>query len=418
MKVLIIHKFYFIEGGAERYMFNMAAMLQENGIEVIPFAMQHPRSFSTPYYDYFVSYFEPDRILKNLNIINGTKSIGRVIYNREARQKIEKLIRDTNPDIAHVHGVYHHLSPSVLFSLKKYNLPVVFTLHEYKILCPSYLFLDRYGEICERCQGKYFWHPIQQRCLKDSFSASALISAEAYVHRCLKTYHKNVDLYVSPSKFLRAKMIQYGFPAEKIRWLPYSIPIKDYEPNYSSENYFTYVGRLSKEKGIELLVKAMAHVSEADLYVCGTGRLQEPLKQWIDANKIKNVRFLGYLSGEKLREVIKKSMFTVVPSVVYDNSPLAVYESFALGKPVVGARIGGIPELIEEKKDGLLFEAYNSNDLVNKMQYLLDNRQLLISMGKAAREKAVKLFSPEAHLKSILKVYNNFTKAEFTNPKA
>ena len=230
MKVLMIHKFYFIEGGGERYMFNLASLLEEDGVEIIPFAMQHPRSFETRYYDYFTSHFEPDAILKNLNVLNGVKSVARVIYNREARRKIESLIRDTKPDIAHVHGVYHHLSPSVLFSLKKYNLPVVFTLHEYKILCPSYLFLDRHGVICERCRGKHFWHPLTQRCLKDSLCASALISAEAYVHRILGTYHKCVDLYLSPSKFLRSKMIEYGYPADKIDWLPYPIPLKDYEP--------------------------------------------------------------------------------------------------------------------------------------------------------------------------------------------
>lgn len=407
MKILMVHKFYFIEGGGERYMFNLSSLLQRHGDEIIPFAMQHPRNYATPYDRYFVSYFEPDGVLGKLNLINGIKSAARVIYNVEARRSIERLISATRPDIAHVHGVYHHLSPSVLFSLKKFGLPVVFTLHEYKILCPSYLFLDRFGRICERCAGAHFWHPLTQRCLKNSFAVSALISAEAYVHRFLKTYHRNVDLYLSPSKFLRGKMIEYGFPEEKIVWLPYTIPIQEYEPAYTHGRYFTYVGRLSREKGIELLVRAMREVKGADLHVCGTGRLADSLEKYVREHRMSNVHFRGYLSGEELRSVIRGGMFTVVPSVVYDNSPLAIYESFALGKPVIGARIGGIPELIDEGVDGMLFEANDSAGLTRAIDTMVSKSDALAEMGRAARKKAETLFAPESHQRQISKIYNS-----------
>ncbi|MCR4439435.1 MAG: glycosyltransferase family 4 protein [bacterium] len=405
MRVLMVHKFYFIEGGAERYLFNISGLLSRHGIEVIPFAMHHPRNAPTPYARYFISHFDPDRILGRMTLRQGLRSVGRVIYSLEARRNIERLIDDTSPDIAHVHGVYHHLSPSVLLALKRRGIPVVFTLHEYKILCPSYLFLNRRGEICELCQGKEFWHPIKERCLKGSLAASVLVSVEAYVHRFLRTYRRTVDLYLSPSRFLRDKMIQYGFPPDKVIWLPYTIPIDEYVPSYQAGSYFTYVGRLSREKGVELLVEAMEDIPEAELYVCGTGRLEEPLKRFVAARGLRNVRFLGHLASEQLRAVMRGSMFTVVPSIVYDNSPLAVYESFALGKPVVGAHIGGIPELIEPGQDGVLFEPNNRGDMVRAIRALLAERSKLEAMGRKARAKAERWFAPEEHLRRLMVVY-------------
>ncbi len=248
LKILMVHKFFYIEGGAERYMFNLSELLQRDGFDVLPFAMKHPRNEETPYSKYFVDYFEPDKEIANLGIINGAKAAGRVIYNVQARKRIETMIDETQPDLAHVHGVYHHLSPSVLHSLKKKNLPVIFTLHEYKILCPAYLFLDGQGNVCEKCAGKHFWHPIVKKCFRNSLPASFLVSVESYVHRILKTYKTKVDLYLSPSKFLQGKMIEYGYPADKVEWLPYTIPIDHYEPNFDHEDYFVYVGRLPMKK--------------------------------------------------------------------------------------------------------------------------------------------------------------------------
>ncbi len=405
MKVLMVHKFYFIEGGAERYLFNLSALLSRHGVQVIPFAMHHPRNVATPYARYFVSHFDPDGTLGRLNLRTGLRSVARVIYSVEARRNIQRLIEDERPDIAHVHGVYHHLSPSVLYALKRSGIPVVFTLHEYKILCPNYLFLNRRGEVCELCEGRKFWHPIKERCLKGSLPASALVSLEAYVHRFLRTYHRTVDLYISPSRFLRDKMIQYHFPPEKVIWLPYTIPIDEYEPCYEEGQYFTYVGRLSREKGIELLVEVMEDIRGAELYVCGTGRLEEPLKRMVTFKGLSNVRFLGHLAGEQLRAVMRRSMFTVVPSIVYDNSPLAVYESFALGKPVAGARIGGIPELIDPGQDGVLFEPNKRAGLVEDLRLLLADGQKRQAMGRRARAKAERWFAPEEHLRRIMAVY-------------
>lgn len=408
----MVHKFYYIEGGAERYMFNLEELLKRQNHEVIPFAMNHPRNLPSPYAEYFADYFEPDKELASLKLVNGLKAVRRVIYNTHAQHRIEKLIDDTRPDIAHVHGVYHHLSPSVLISLKKKSLPVVFTLHEYKILCPAYLFLDNQGKICELCAGKHFWHPIYKKCFRNSYPASALVSIESYVHSLLKTYHRKVDIYLSPSKFLRNKMIQYGFEEEKIEWLPYTIPIDLYQPQYDHDDYFVYVGRLSNEKGIVQLVRAMRRLPKGKLKVVGTGRLKESLEEFVRQENLKNIEFVGYKSGSELQEIVKNAMFVVVPSIVYDNSPLSIYEAFAHGKPVVGATIGGIPELIDEGKDGFLFEPNNEESMVDALNRMLECKNEIPGMGQAAREKAVRLFGPEFHMKRIRQIYERLISAE------
>jgi glycosyltransferase involved in cell wall biosynthesis len=167
MKVMLVHKFFYIEGGAERYFFNLYQLLEEQGIEVVPFAMAHPRNQPSPFSDYFVDYFEPDKELAHLGLVNGLRAAARVIYNRPAQRRIEALIDAVQPDIAHVHGVYHHLSPSVLHSMKKKNLPVIFTLHEYKILCPDYSFSTRHGRVCSAVPAA-FWHATANLCLRQS----------------------------------------------------------------------------------------------------------------------------------------------------------------------------------------------------------------------------------------------------------
>ena len=408
MKILMVHKFYYVEGGAERYYFNLSALLQRQGHEVIPFAMNHPRNLASPYSKYFVDYFEPDKQLASPRLGDSLKTAARVIYNRQARRKIEELIDAVKPDIAHVHGVYHHLSPSVLFSLKKKKLPVIFTLHEYKILCPDYLFLDREGRVCERCAGKHFWHATTKRCFRNSLTASGLVTVESYIHRLLRTYHRKVDLYLSPSRFLRGKMIQYGFPQYKVDWLPYTIQLEQYKPCYHHDGYFVYVGRLSHEKGVVELIHAMQRVPQAHLKVVGTGRLGEALQAFVREKGMTNVEFIGYKSGEALREIVRRAMFVVAPSVVYDNSPLAIYEALAHGKPVIGAAIGGIPELIDEEQDGFLFKAGDEDSLVKALGQMLECAPQWPEMGKSGREKAERLFSPEAHLQRIEQIYARF----------
>jgi len=193
-----------------------------------------------------------------------------------------------------------------------------------------------------------------------------------------------------------------------VEWLPYTIPMAEYEPCYENDGYFVYVGRLSHEKGVAELVHAMKRVPGAHLKVIGTGRLDEPLQKFVREQGMTNVEFLGYKSGGELREIVRRAMFVAVPSVVYDNSPLAIYEALAHGKPVVGAAIGGIPELIDEGRDGFLFTAGDEESLVQALRRMLECAPQWPEMGRAGRAKAERLFAPEAHLQRMEGIYQRF----------
>jgi glycosyltransferase involved in cell wall biosynthesis len=407
MKILMIHKFYYIEGGAERYVFSLSDLLRNNGDQVIPFAMHHKKNFPSEWSEYFAEDLDAEELLKGSSKRHSLSRSLRFVYNQEAQNKLEILIEKNQPNMAHVHSIYHHLSPSILFTLKKYDIPIIQTLHDYKLICPNYIFLDRHENVCEACRGKRFWHATTKKCFRDSYAASFLVTVEAYLHKLLNSYKKNVDLFVSPSEFLRSKMIQYGYPSERVITQPYTIPTAEYIPNFKLSDYIVFLGRLTYEKGVGLLIDAMRAFPKTKLLVLGTGPLERHLRGFVAEHSMKNIQFGGYLAGGDLKKAVARAKFTVVPSIWYDNSPLVIYESMALGKAVLGSRIGGIPELIDEGVTGFTFESNNREDLIDKIARLLADDTKTVEMGKVARRQAEKLFSPQEHYKKIQHIYNS-----------
>jgi len=405
MNVLMIHKFYYIEGGAERYVFNLSELLQKKGDIVIPFSMQHPKNFPSPYADYFVSYFNPDQLRESKNSLGTLKKAAKVIYNKEAQRKLAMLIEETRPDIAHVHSVYHHISPSIFKTLKEYNIPVILTLHDFKLVCPAIVFLDGKNKVCEACRGKFFWKATTKKCFRESYGASLLVSLEATIHNLLRSYKANVDLFHAPSAFLAQKILEYGYDHRPVKVLPYTLNVKSFTPCYEKSDYFVYAGRMSVEKGVLFLVDAMKHIKGKKLYLIGTGPLDSEIRNRIEKEKLEHIKILGYKSGDELRDIISRAAFTVMPSLCHDNSPLAIYESLSLGNAILGARIGGIPELIEDGVDGYIFKAGDKNDFVEKASRLINNPQATVNMGKRGRKKAQKIFAPDEHYENIMDFY-------------
>jgi len=405
MNVLMIHKFHYIEGGAERYVFNLSQLLQEKGDVVSAFSMQHPKNLPSPYADYFVSYFNPDQLRESKNPFKTLKKAAKVIYNKEAQRKLAMLIEETRPDIAHVHSVYHHISPSIFKTLKEYNIPVILTLHDFKLVCPNIVFLDGKNRVCEACRGKYFWKATAKKCFRESYGASLLVTLEATIHNMLKSYKNNVDLFHSPSAFLARKISEYGYNHKPVKVLPYTLNVNSFKPCYDKSDYFVYAGRMSVEKGVLFLVDAMKHIKGKKLYLIGTGPLDDEIKQRIEKDGLDNVKMLGYKTGDELRNLISHAAFTVMPSLCHDNSPLAIYESLSLGNAILGASIGGIPELIEDGVDGYTFKAGDATDFVKKANLLIDHQQTTINMGKRGRKKAQQLFSPGEHYEKIMDFY-------------
>ncbi|MBN1998000.1 glycosyltransferase family 4 protein [candidate division KSB1 bacterium] len=410
MKILSVHKFHYIEGGAERYVFNLSDVLEKRKHTVIPFSMRHPKNVPSPYDDFFSPYFNPEQFKSTKNPMRIAQNAIRVIYNREAQKKLASLIEKTKPEIAHVHSIYHHLSPAVLKTLKDHHLPVLQTLHDFKLLCPNIVFLDGKNKVCTLCSRGNNWHAMWKKCFRNSLPGSFLVSLEATVHKYLRSYKKYIDVFHVPSRFLGSRIIQNGYSHRPVEVLPYTLNVNNYLPNYNPDNYFVFVGRLSVEKGVLFLLDAIKKIKSIQLKIIGTGPLEQQMKERISREQLTHVKMVGYQSGEALKKLVSGALFTTAPSLCHDNSPLSIYESFSLGNAVLGSRMGGIPELIEPGVDGLVFEPDNTDDFADKVEQLVSNRDKTVQMGKNGRRKAEKLYAPDVHYERIMEMYRKTCK--------
>ncbi len=404
MRILMCNTFYYLRGGSERCTFDLTALLEEQGHEVIPFAMQHERNRPSPYDEYFVSQVDFPTLLREGKGLGPKLQVAeRTIYSREAKQKIAALIDATQPDIAHVHGIAHEISPSIFSALRAAKVPIVQTLHDYKVVCPNTNFVSQ-GAVCEACKGGHFYNVMRRRCKRDSLAASVLAGMEAYAHQAMGAYTRNVNLFIAPSRFLRDKVVEHGIRNEVVA-LPNFIHVDRFQPTYEAEQYFVFAGRLVAVKGVKTLLQAMRMVNGGKLYIAGSGELEEELRQTIADYKMDNVYLLGHLDQTQLTSLVQRATATIVPSEWYENCPMSVLESFACGTPVIGARIGGIPELVQEGRSGHLFAAGDANQLAQAMQMMLDHPDCVARMGRQARRQVEAAHNPTTHYEQTLALY-------------
>ncbi len=401
MKILLINKYFYVKGGPERCVFNTEELFRAKGHEVAILSMKHPLNIASPWEKYFVSNIDFDKaegLGQKLNLFFNT------IYSKDAERNIERLIDEFRPDIAHVHNFNHQLTPSILFPLYKKKVPVVVTLHDYKLICPSYQLLSK-GMICERCKGGRYYKAIVEKCHKGSFAKSFLVMLESYIHhKVLKSYDR-ISIYISPSKFLIEKSREMRLRGS-FEFVPNSINVNNFSPEYNKDSTtIAYFGRIEKHKGVETLVKSVKGLA-IHLELIGEGELLKDFQVAGAGASVDNVNLLGYLSGNELFDRIKKALFVVIPSEWYENNPFTILESFALGKPVIGSRIGGIPELVKDGVTGLTFEPGNVLDLRSKIEYMLANRDKVVEMGKNARKLVEDEFNAEKHYARLMEIYN------------
>jgi glycosyltransferase involved in cell wall biosynthesis len=392
-------------GGTEKYFRDLAAILEDHGHQTIPFTLEHPNNPDTPFAKYFLKnldYREPSKIYR---LRNAVRILARTLYSWEARHKIEALIRDTNPDVAHLQSIEHHISPSILHSLRKYNIPVVQSINTYKLVCASYrLYLFDRGETCERCLYGNHYHAVVTRCVKGSLFASFLAMLEMYLHGWLRIYHL-VDRFIVPNRFMEAKLLGAGYPIQRIVKLLNPLQLADYTASYTFGDYILYFGRVDPEKGVTTLVQAMRRFPNLRLIVVGSGTQSEELINWIRKNGVGNVEFVGPKWGDDLIPYLTRARLVVVPSVWYEPSPMVIYQALATGKPVIGSDIGGIPDLLTEET-GLLFEPGSVEDLAEKIESLAFDDKRLGSMGRAARHWAEVNLDPERYYDSLMQLYS------------
>lgn len=402
MRILLVNKYFYRKGGAETYFFALAEGLKALGHEVAFFSMKHPNNEPSYWSKYFVS--EKDYV-GEISAFKKVQEASTLIYSFEAKRKFEALLEEFKPDIIHMNNVHRQLTLSILDApyLKKHHVPVVYTAHDYILLCPAYTMVNGRGEVCDACLDKHFMHATKNVCVKGSRAKSALATMEAEFLKFHHSYDK-IDLIIAPSKFMKSKLDEGGF-ADKTIAMQNFLTDSQMEMGARAANthkfedaeagarpYFLFFGRLSKEKGILTLVKAFLQAAGFtkgnnaatqsndqnaqvlpdvwDLHIVGDGPERGAIEQLIASagpQTASRIHLLGYKSGEELQREVGNARFTVLSSEWRENMPYSGLESLAAQTPIIGARIGGIPELVEEGETGFTFESGNNSSLVNSL---------------------------------------------------
>ncbi len=412
MKILVANNNFFLRGGAERAFFDMINILEENGHEVAHFSTKTSQDYKSPWSKYFVKYYELSDSSK-FSFIQKARIVSRIWYNFETRRKLRQLLKDFKPDVAHLHNIFHHLSPSLIDELKENNIPIVWTLHDYKVVSPNYD-LSVSGEVWEGNMGGKIHKCITDKCVHNSYLKSAVCVVEALLHKVRGTYNK-VDCYLSPSDFLIGKYGEFGFK-NKIKKIVNPVLVEkielDVEPwklgiGDNNNGFILYFGRLSLEKGVSDLIEAYAELNtNKPLIIAGDGSQKEHLEFLVRKLKLTGkVRFLGRLEKEKLFQVINKASFIVVPSRCYENAPYGMLEAMALGKAVISSGLGGLKEIAQNSNAGISFGMGDKNDLRSKMEYAIENPEEMELRGQKNRKYIEEEYSKEVFYKKIIDIY-------------
>jgi glycosyltransferase involved in cell wall biosynthesis len=401
MKILQVNKFYYHHGGADTVMIHTGKLLEKKGHDVIYFSMRSDKNEPCDQEKYFVPFID----LNKGGIKNSIRIAGRLLYSTDARDRMERLLLKEKPDIVHLHNIYHQLSPSILHPIYNKKIPTVMSLHDYKLVCAEYNMLCR-GKPCEDCaHGRYFMC-FKNSCIKNSRLKSFLNTIEMYLHHSVFNIYDTIDVFIATSVFIRKmieRMSRKNYPLELLR--NFSLERATEKPNMQIENAIVYSGRHSQEKGVLNLVKAMKGL-DTKLYMLGRGPMEKELKKTALQENITNIKFTGFVSEDKKKEIIGKSLCLVLPTICYENNPLCVIEAFLSGKPVVASRIGGIPEIVRDHETGILFEPGNIRDMKEKISYAVNHQQYMKELGENAHHFLQEEYDADKHYEKLMEIYN------------
>lgn len=389
MKVLLVHNFYqsSAQSGEDAAYRNEVMLLKDKGIEII----QHEKHND-----------EISGSFKNL------KMAFSMVWSRGNYQELLKLIKKEKPDIAHFHNIWYLLSPSAYYACKDAGIPVVQTLHNFRMFCANGLLL-RDGKTCEACISKTPWRSIVHACYRDSRLYSVPVVASQCIHRSKKTWTDTVDAYITLTEFGKQKFIQCGLPRNKIFVKP-NFFINPPSPNYTHGDYAIYLGRLSQEKGLDVLLEAVTLYngmtsSPLNIKIVGAGPLRQQLVNKANKKKLFNIEFPGEKELGQCLDLLSGSRFLIIPSICYENFPMVIREAFACGKPVLASRLGAMAEIVHDNRTGLLFEPGNASDLAEKIQWMTDNGEACTEMGKNARSEFDCKYTGEKNFQMLMAIY-------------
>ncbi len=391
MKVLLVHNNYIPIGGAEVFFHETNRVLKKNNIETALFsAYEDGQNIDSKWKSYF-----PKVKNHKKNLFYSLFNFMEIIHSKESKKKFQKLINDFQPDVVHVFAIYMRITPSILEVCRKKNIPVIMSCNDYKHLTPEYKL-----------------YPFKKRGL--SFNSNILINLSAkigncidfYFHKIMKTYDRGISMYLFASNFM-AKETKHRWRNKKYEWdilrNPYN-SIKNI-PNYKNEDYCLYFGRLSNEKGVDVLIKATKMSNHCKLKIVGNGPYRKYLEKLSSKNENK-IEFLGEIWGNELERLIKNSKFVVCPSIWHENFPYVIIQSQSFGKAVIGSNVGGIPELVDHKISGFIYQYDNYKMLSNYMDKLWNDNDLVIKMGKNAKKNADNQFNDDIFFEKLMCIYN------------
>jgi glycosyltransferase involved in cell wall biosynthesis len=400
--LLSINNYYYRRGGAEVVFLEQNRLFEEVGWQVVPFAMQYAKNLPSEWQDYFVDEIE---FSSNYSLLEKATRVPKIIYSFEARKKITDLVAKAKPNIAHAHNVYHHISPAIFGKLKALGIPTVLTLHDLKIACPNYKMMTHDG-VCERCKGGAIWNVAVHKCVKDSLVLSSVIMLETAVHRLLGSYSRDVDRFVTPSKFFIEKFVEWGWERERFTYIPNFVDTRQFEPRGDVGTAFVYLGRLLFDKGLGTFIRAIAQAGVKG-WIVGTGPEEQHLRD-LATELNADVEFLGYKTGEAMADTIRHARAMVLPSELYENAPMSVLEAYALERPVIGADIGGIPELIRVGETGGLFPSRDIDALAEQLRHFAAlPDETILTMGKTGRAWVEQDFTSERYRERLIDLYSS-----------
>lgn len=413
MKIIIVNYRYYIAGGPERYMFNFMAAAKKEGIEVIPFSIDYPNNAYSKYAQYFAaprSKTKEDQI-KSIRLTPGNiyRIIRATVYNTDAKRKLSRLIKDTNPDAVYVLHEINTLSPSVIDAAKENGVRIIHRISDYFMVCARCDLYSNNG-ICDCCSRSSYAKAIERRCVKNSKWGTVLRVLAMKLYDRKKIFNK-VDVFVAPSSFTKNTLQQLGYRDVHIEVVPTFTDL-NVSPSYQNKEYFVYSGRIEKYKGVHVVIDALNYCDDrAELYLTGTlgdDEYSQYLKSIIKKNNLQNrVKFVGFLNREELIHLIGDANCVICPSLWYENMPNAVIEAFALGKSVVASRLGSLCELINPGFNGFLFTPNDSKDLARYLNKYLDDPSLSGFLGHNARKDCEEKYNANIHLAKIKKLMSN-----------
>nr|MDT0658531.1 glycosyltransferase [Micromonospora sp. DSM 115978] len=403
MRVLHVNKFLHRRGGAEGYLLDLADLQRAAGDEVGYFGMAHPDNEpDLPYAAHFPPYLELDPPPAGLR--RGVGAAARMVWSPASRRGLARVIADFRPDVLHLHNIYHQLSPSVLAAARVAGVPCVLTLHDYKLACPSYQLLDR-GTVCHACVTAGPLMAARRRCKGGSLTASTLLAVESWLHRELRLYDP-VQVFVSPSRFLAGVMRRAGVFPERLAVVNHFVDTGAVPVKQRPGGGVLYAGRLSTEKGVDVLIQAAAGLpAGVPVEVAGDGPAAPALRELAQRVAPGRIRFHGRLDKPRLQALIRAAAVVAVPSRWHENQPMAVLEAYASGVPVVGTDLGGLPELITPGVDGEIVTADDPAALGAALRTLVADPDRAYLMGRTARDRIERDFTPGGHLDRLRELY-------------